>query len=190
MRCLGGATTQLSKDAVDLSDDERGLLIAMGLRWGYTPEDWSHLWSNCQDPAKRAAWLATAESEQPAAAPEPEEAEPAVTVRIEADIGSGMKQFNMRVPIGRWDEQKFSDQIAAMPSASWWRLDTPKRCADCRHAQPTQHDALVRCGAGREDYPNCGAWWRDDPKPCREWAPANRTNTRGHKSETESGASQ
>ncbi|MGI2323813.1 MULTISPECIES: hypothetical protein [unclassified Methylococcus] len=161
----------------DLTDTERGTLIAMGLRWSYSPEDWDRLWSDCQDPAKRQAWLDTARLEQPPM-PEQEDAESTITVRVEGSFGTGRMQFDMRVPAHRWDEAAFSGQIAAMPGAQFWRLDTPKCCSDCLHAQPTQHAALVRCDQ-RDDPPSCGMWWTDDMKVCREWAPISRTDTRG-----------
>lgn len=163
----------------DLTDHERGLLVQMGMRWGYTPEDWDRLWSACLDHEQRANWLRIAQDEAPGQE-QPDDQEPSITVRMEGSFGSGRKQFDIRVPLDRWSEQKFSEQIAATPGAQFWRLDTPKTCASCRHAQPTQHVALVRCGAGREDYPACGAFWDSDPKPCRSWAPAANTSTQGH----------
>jgi len=154
----------------DLSDDERGLLIQMGLHWGYSPADWQALWTDCRDPEQRANWLRIAESEQPPA-PEQEDWDPAVIVRIEGDIGSGMKQFDLAIPTHRWDEQRFDEQVSRLTDALWWRLDQPKRCADCRHARTTQHPALVRCDQ-RDDPPSCGMWWSTDPKMCSAWAPA------------------
>jgi hypothetical protein len=50
--------------------------------------------------------------------------------------------------------------------------DALHRCADCAHAEPTGHPVLVRCGAGREDYPLAGAFWMDDAKVCVAWTPA------------------
>ncbi|QXP89109.1 hypothetical protein [Methylococcus capsulatus] len=166
----------------ELSDTERGLLIAMGLHWQYSADDWAQLWSDCRDHEQRANWLRIAESEQPPA-PKQGDTELAVTIRIEGNFGTGRMQFDMGVPLDRWNEQKFSEQIAAMPGATWWQLDQPKRCADCRHAQPTQHTALVTCGAGREDYPACGAFWDSDPKPCNQWAPS--ANTHGQTADNE-----
>jgi hypothetical protein len=50
--------------------------------------------------------------------------------------------------------------------------DALHRCADCGHAEPTEHNGLIRCGAGREDYPLAGAFWMDDAKVCVAWTPA------------------
>ncbi|WP_367025165.1 hypothetical protein ABZN20_10135 [Methylococcus sp. ANG] len=105
---------------------------------------------------------------------------PPVLVRIEATFAkSGCVRLDLEIPEQRFDEERFDEQVSRLTDASWWRLDTPKTCSDCRHAQPTQHTALVTCGAGREDYPACGAFWDSDPKPCNQWAPAANTSTNG-----------
>lgn len=158
----------------DLTDTERGMLIAMGLRWQYSAEDWQTLWDACRDPAQRASWLHIAESERPPTT-EQEDLEPSVHVRIEGRFGTGRMKFDMRVPLDRWNEYTFAEQIAAMPGAQFWRLDTPKTCSDCRHARPTSHPALVDCDQ-RGDPPACGYWWQDDMKVCREWAPTASTD--------------
>lgn len=44
------------------------------------------------------------------------------------------------------------------------------RCADCRHREPTQHAALVRCKAGREAPATCGLWWALDRRNCPAFA--------------------
>lgn len=43
---------------------------------------------------------------------------------------------------------------------------TAIRCADCRHAVPTDHPALIDCGAGRESPAACGSWWSLDVRTC------------------------
>lgn len=104
---------------------------------------------------------------------------PPVVVRIEATFAkSGRVQFDLSVPELRFDEERFAEQVARLTDASWWRLDQPRTCADCRHAQPTAHSALVDCDQ-RTDQPACGYWWSTDPKMCSAWAPS--ANTHGQK---------
>lgn len=40
------------------------------------------------------------------------------------------------------------------------------RCADCGHAQKTDHAVLIHCGAGREAPGACGMWWGLDMHSC------------------------
>jgi hypothetical protein len=51
-------------------------------------------------------------------------------------------------------------------------LSGPARCCDCQHQQPTDHPALILCGAGRESPAACGAWWKFDPRYCGQFARA------------------
>jgi len=172
----------------DLTDHERGLLVQMGLRWGYTHEDWIRLWADCQDPAKRAAWLATARLEAPSQDQDgAEDQDPAVVVRIEGDIGSGRKVFDLRVPLGRWDEAAFDEQVSRLTDARWWRLDRPKTCASCRHQKRTSHPALIACSSpeGDHHYPAAGGHWDTDERMCRSWAPTSHTSTHGQTASTE-----
>ncbi|WP_367025187.1 hypothetical protein ABZN20_10285 [Methylococcus sp. ANG] len=172
----------------DLTDAERGLLVAMGLRWGYTPEDWSRLWADCQDPAKRAAWLATARLEAPSQDQDgAEDLEPSIVIRIEANIGTGRKVFDLGMPAHRWDEAAFAEQIAAMPGARWWRLGQPRTCASCRHQERTTHPSLVTCAnpEGDHHYPAAGAHWDTDERMCRAWAPTSSTDINGQTADTE-----
>jgi len=185
--CQPGDDIPPANDSADLTDHERGLLIAMGLRWSYSPEDWAQLWNDCQDPAKRAAWLDTARLEQPPM-PEPDDLEPTITIRVEADVGTGRKRFNMRVPLDRWDEAAFSGQIAKLNCASWWKLGEPRRCSDCRHQKRTSHPALVTCSSpeGDHHFPAAGGHWDTDERMCRAWAPISYINIHGQKADTES----
>jgi hypothetical protein len=51
-------------------------------------------------------------------------------------------------------------------------LSGPARCCDCQHQQPTDHPALILCGAGRESPAACGAWWKFDPRYCGQFTRA------------------
>jgi hypothetical protein len=42
----------------------------------------------------------------------------------------------------------------------------PVRCGDCRHAETTDHPALIRCGAGVQAPGACGLWWNTDWHEC------------------------
>ncbi|MGI2326098.1 MULTISPECIES: hypothetical protein [unclassified Methylococcus] len=189
--CQPGADIEVANDAggTDLTDDEHSLLVQMGLHWGYSPADWQTLWDACQDPAQRANWVRIAESERPPA-PDVDDPEQSITVRVEADIGAGRKRFDMLVPLDRWDEAAFSGQIAKLNCASWWKLGEPRRCSDCRHQKRTSHPALVTCSSPEGDhfYPGAGGHWGTDERMCRGWAPTSRTDTRGQTASTESGA--
>jgi hypothetical protein len=45
------------------------------------------------------------------------------------------------------------------------------RCCDCGNQEPTDHPALVRCGAGRAAPGACGLWWKTDRHACPLFAP-------------------
>jgi hypothetical protein len=44
--------------------------------------------------------------------------------------------------------------------------DSRVKCADCQHATPTVHPALIDCGAGRISPAACSSWWATDWRRC------------------------
>jgi hypothetical protein len=50
------------------------------------------------------------------------------------------------------------------------------RCCDCAHQEPTDHPALVRCGAGRAAPGACGLWWATDRHTCPLFAARTSTD--------------
>jgi hypothetical protein len=48
---------------------------------------------------------------------------------------------------------------------------TPITCRDCANQEPTDHPALIRCGAGQPAPGACGMWWKTDRHVCPLFAP-------------------
>jgi hypothetical protein len=48
---------------------------------------------------------------------------------------------------------------------------TPITCRDCTNQEPTDHPALIRCGAGQPAPGACGMWWATDRHTCLLFAP-------------------
>jgi hypothetical protein len=96
--------------------------------------------------------------------------DPAVITAFRADVESAVKSDTL-IPDGGHGSP-FPGELASTSTPACY----PVTCRDCINQEPTDHPALVRCGAGRAAPGACGLWWKTDRHTCPLFAARTSTD--------------
>jgi hypothetical protein len=91
--------------------------------------------------------------------------DPAVIAAFRADVESAVKSDTL-IPDGGHGSP-FPGELASTSTPACY----PVTCRDCANQEPTDHPALIRCGAGQPAPGACGMWWATDRHTCLLFAP-------------------